>query len=107
MKTPEHLKWLKANGHDLGAFTGTDIRALAAVAATWELYAYTGDDEVLLAIGLLTRRMQRKTRPFARELAAFVMDWSDRDRLWPLVEAEFQRITEGWTKDFPGLLIEK
>ena len=95
MKQPEHLRWLKANGHDLGALTGTDTKALAAVAAAWELYAYEGSSDVLLAIGILTRRMQSKTRPLARELAAFAMDWGDRERLWPLVEGEHQRLFEG------------
>jgi len=70
--------------------TGQDARALEAVSACWQLYALAdraGQHNALLAIGALVRAMQPQCRPFARELIAFSLDWSDRDRLWPLVDA--------------------
>jgi len=86
--TPEHLKWLRANGHNLAPLTGTDTKALAAVAACWELYAYTRSERVLKAARELAAEMQDSTRPLARELIAYAMDWSDRDKLWPLTAGE-------------------
>lgn len=90
MRTPprradEHLRWLKANDHDLGILTGTDYRALEAIDRCWELYSYTRTDDVLEAIRLLLRELQPKCWHLARELIAKAMDWSDRGRLWPLV----------------------
>lgn len=90
MRTPvrradEHLRWLRANGHGLGALTGTDHRALEAIDRCWELYAHTGSERVLAAVAGLIGEMQPSTRFFARELIARAMDWGDRDRLWPLV----------------------
>lgn len=81
----EHLDWLRENGHDLAPLTGTDHKALAAIAACWTLYAYSGRTEVLAAIRLLIGEMQRSTAPLARELIAWAMDWDDRERLWPEV----------------------
>lgn len=85
-KRPEHLRWLVANKHDLAFLTGTDFKALAAVAALVELYAYTGHLSALRAAGVAVAEMQASARPLARELIAFVMDWGDRERLWPHVE---------------------
>jgi hypothetical protein len=82
----EHLKWLKANGHDLGPLTGTDHRALAAIAACWDLYSVCREPCVLDAVTSLTDLMQEKTKPLARELIAWAMDWDDRERLWPMNE---------------------
>lgn len=80
---PEWAKWLRANKHDLAPLTGTDRKALAAIAECWQLYAYTGTECVLRAISELLKVMQPKTRHLARELIAYAMDWGDRDRLWP------------------------
>lgn len=85
MAAADHLKWLRANGHDLAPLTGTDSKALAAIADAWNLYAYTRSERVLKAISLLIAEMQETTRHLARELIAYAMDWSDRDRLWPQV----------------------
>lgn len=86
--TPEHLKWLKANKHDLRPLTGQDRRALAAVDACWGLYSNSdadGQRGALAAVHALLPAMQEKCWPLARELIARSMDWGDRDRLWPLV----------------------
>jgi hypothetical protein len=94
----EHLRWLKANGHSLAPLTGTDTRALEAIAATWMLYAHTRSSGLLRAVAILAREMQVSTRPLARELIAWAMDWGDRDALWPAVEdaiAEASRAARG------------
>lgn len=83
---PEHLRWLKARGYSLAPLTGTDLRALAAIAGCWELFCSTKDESILRAIGILARFMQHSTLFFARELAAWQMDWDDRDRYWPTIE---------------------
>lgn len=97
-KNEEHLKWLKAvskNEHvssivgplpSLGALTGTDTVALAAIDRCWQVYAYTGGKGVLRAVAELAAEMQPTTRCFARALIAHAMDWGDIDRLWPQVE---------------------
>lgn len=86
MALPEHEKWLKLNGHSLAPLTGTDRRALAAIDACWELYAFASNGvNVLTAVHQLLLEMQPKCWPLARELIARSMDWGDRDRLWSLV----------------------
>lgn len=82
--------WLRANGHDLGALTGQDSRALSAIAHVWQLYAASDNDgreAALRAVRALLSAMQPKTRYLAREAIAHSMDWPDRDRLWPVVWA--------------------
>jgi hypothetical protein len=72
----------------LGALTGQDARALAAIAACWELYAGSDDDgqrAAIAAVRHLLPAVQYKNHLFARELIAFALDWSDRDRIWRLV----------------------
>jgi hypothetical protein len=81
----EPLRWLAANGADLAPLTGTDTKALLAIAACWELFAYTRSNRVLDAIRSLLSEMQASTAPLTRDLIARAMDWSDRDRYWPLV----------------------
>ncbi len=82
---PECLRWLKENGHELGALTGQDRTALLAIAHCWELYA-KGDEGGARAAGMAARvlvgAMQPHTRPLAKELIAFALDWGDRDRVW-------------------------
>lgn len=85
MSAADHLKWLKANGHDLGALTGTDTKALRAVHELWELYCYTRERTVLQAVALTARSMQASTRPLAKALIPMSMDWSDEDPIWSLV----------------------
>lgn len=72
----------------LGALTGQDSRALAAIAACWHLYASSDDDGAtgaLDAVRALLPAVQASTRYLARELIALGMDWGDRARLWPKV----------------------
>lgn len=77
------IEWLAANGIDTAPFTGTDARAVQALAAAWDLYAYTRSDYVLRAIRELLSEMQPKCRPLTKKLIARSMDWSDVDKLWP------------------------
>lgn len=77
-----------AGSQGLGALTGQDARVLEAIAACWSLYASSdvdGGNAALAAIRALLPGMQPQCRHFARELIALALDWSDRDRLWPLV----------------------
>ncbi len=96
MKTQTWRQWARACVKDpsspskitkdmLAALTGTDARALDAIVACLEAYAYTGEPAVFEAVRVLVRLMQVHTRPLARELIPFVLDWSDREKLWPLV----------------------
>lgn len=72
----------------LGALTGQDSRALGAIAECWELYAggdADGQAAALAAVRTLLPAVQPQCRFFARELIAMVLDWPDRDRLWPVI----------------------
>lgn len=94
------LKWARActkdvrspsriTREDLAALTGQDVRALSVIAAAWELYAVGDAAASKSAIDIIRAAlsaMQPGARCLARELIPFVLDWSDRDRLWPLVE---------------------
>lgn len=81
----EPLRWLASNGHNLAPLTGTDRKALLAIAACWDLFAYTRSLRTLHAIQALLTQMQPTTAPITRDLIARSMDWSDRDRYWPQV----------------------
>lgn len=86
----EALAWLHANGHDLAGLTGQDARALAAVAHCWTLYAMAdaaGQAAALGAVALLLQAMQPKYHALARELIAWQLDCSDRERVWNLLPA--------------------
>lgn len=99
MQSPNWIKWLKACQRDpsspahqtaklLGALTGQDRRALSAISECWELYASSdskGEIAALDAVRALLLALQPQCRVFAKELIAHSLDWSDRDRLWPLV----------------------
>jgi hypothetical protein len=54
--------------------------------------------------------MQPKCRFFARELIAFVLDWGDRERLWPLVHSPIVRSSKDpskcWIDDCPDAPVE-
>lgn len=72
----------------MAMLTGQDKRALAAIAACWELYACSDDDGArgaLQAVRALLPALQPKCRGFARELIPWAMDWSDKDRVWRAV----------------------
>lgn len=91
MKGAEHLKWLRANGHKTAGLTGTDARALAALAACWELYSLERDERALEAVASLVLAMQPSMQPLARALIPWAMDWSDEGPVWQLVEARIVR----------------
>jgi hypothetical protein len=89
-------QWLRACSRDpysptkitraaLGAITGTDSRALHAIAACWELYSVSGREVVLDAVPPLLTQLQPKCWRFAKELIARSMNWEDRDRVWSLL----------------------
>lgn len=69
----------------LAPLTGTDYRALDAFVACLKLYSYTGERRVLAAASVVLVEMQDSARWIARELIPFVMDWDDREKLWPLL----------------------
>lgn len=91
MKGAVHLKWLRANGHSTAGLTGTDARALAALAACWELYSLERDERALEAVASLVLVMQPSMQPLARALIPWAMDWSDEGPVWQLVEARIVR----------------
>jgi hypothetical protein len=76
------LVWLRANKHQLAPLTGTDVKALLAIAYSWKLYSYAGGEEVRAAIGQLLRAMQPKCWRYAKALIPWAMDWGDEFPLW-------------------------
>jgi hypothetical protein len=99
MKKQTWTQWARAVGRDpnspsklksqsLAALTGQDTRALDAIVAALDLYV-CGDSDgrrgALEAVRALLPAMQESTRWIARELIPFVLNWEDRERLWPLV----------------------
>jgi len=83
-KDPESPSCLR-NGV-LGALTGQDVRVLDAFVACLKLYACSDHDGrfgALSAVRALLPAMQDSTRWIARELIPFVLEWDDRERLWP------------------------
>lgn len=84
----------------LAALTGQDERALNAIVACLELYSNSdaaGECGALAALRALLPAMQPSTRLIARELIPFVLDWQDRQRLWPLIA---QPSDQGLQPDF-------
>lgn len=79
---PQHP--FQARSVPLGAITGQDARALHAFAASLALL--TTDDNgraaAIASLRALVTAMQPVCWPFARELVAQQLDWSDRDRVW-------------------------
>lgn len=95
-RVDEPLRWLRANGHELGSLTGTDTRVLYAIAACWRLYCSTREDSVLRAVRELLRSMQPKCWRFAKAVIPWAADWSNEDEWWsamgdldPSVRVEF------------------
>lgn len=102
-------KWARACAKDpeshsnlfrgsLAALTGQDTRALNAIVAAFELYVNSDDDGqrgALAAVRALLPAMQPSTRWIAKELIPFVLDWSHRDTLWPLVAGADLHLVEG------------
>jgi len=84
--SPSKLK----EGH-LAMLTGQDTRCLDAIVACWALYARSdeaGANAAIAAIRILLTGMQPKCWVWVKELIPYAMDWSDREKLWPLIEGE-------------------
>lgn len=82
---PEQITdWLRENlgPTSTAPLTGTDHRALAAAVAIMHLYSYHARPQVLEAFGRVVACMQHSTRHLAYHAIAYVMDWSDRARVW-------------------------
>lgn len=78
----------------LAMLTGQDKKALAAIAACWQLFFGAdaeGESAAAYAITVLLQGLQPKCHFFAKELIAFAGDWSDRDRAWRLIERMQER----------------
>jgi hypothetical protein len=90
----------KLDKGSLAPLTGQDMAALDAIAACWQLYA-RGDSDgglaALTSVRALLEAMLPHNRWIARELIPFALDWSGRERLWPLVQsptADYGRAAE-------------
>jgi hypothetical protein len=77
-------KWLRENlgKQAMGALTGTDSRAIEAAHSVLNLYAQTGDKNLLTAFGTIVSQMQPKNYHMAYHLIAMIFDWCDRSRIW-------------------------
>lgn len=121
MKKQTWQKWARACGDDpsspsvfgkygknvLAPLTGQDTRALGAIVECWELYACSdeaGQRGALAAVRALLPAMQESTRWMARELIPYVLEWGDRERVWPLVvessdvSEEVKRLAGTWAR---------
>lgn len=101
-----HIVWLKTiysaetwrpegpfTGPGLGALTGADYQCLEAIDRLWSAYGYVDEpDGIIRAIAHTALQMQESTRVFAKEVIPHARDWGDREKLWPLVEMEMERI---------------
>ncbi len=109
MKKQTWQAWARACGADpsspsnltkgsLGALTGQDTRAMEAFVACLELYALSDDDgqrAALVAARQLLGAMQPKVWWIAQELIPFVLNWDDRERLWPKIRGVELHLVEG------------
>jgi hypothetical protein len=85
----------------LAALTTQDIRALDAVTACYELYAHgdTSTRQISLAVvASLLITIQPHNRYLARELVAFVLDWTDREPVWNRVLICFAELQKSITE---------
>jgi hypothetical protein len=109
--------WLRAqtrsaNGEGVRGWPTEIARTLEAIAHCWELYAASdraGQGAALAAVRALLPAMQLKCRPLARELIAFALDWSDRERLWAevcthdrVLLRDTDRVCEGCGATYPA-----
>jgi hypothetical protein len=84
----EGLKWIKlrCGKYVLAPLTGQDAPALQAFLHALELYCHSdmsGRRGAFIAMYGAVAAMQEKVRWIAREVIPHVLDWGDRDRLWP------------------------
>lgn len=77
------LTWLRNSKYDLAPLTGTDTRALLAIARCWKLYFNADRPELVLqAVAALLRCMQPKCWHFAKALIPWAGDWSHEETVW-------------------------
>lgn len=91
----EPLRWLRGNGHDLAPVNGQDGKALLAIAACYRLWARGDADarrSAIKAVAQLASCMQAHTRPLAKALIPWALDWSHEEQLWPQVQAALSGI---------------
>ncbi len=114
MKKQTWQSWARGCGADpssqsklfkgsLGALTGQDARAMDAFVACLELYALSDDDgqrAALVAARQLLGAMQPKVHWIAQELIPFVLNWEDRERLWPKIRGVELHLVEGTDLEF-------
>jgi hypothetical protein len=82
-RVDEPLRWLRANKQDLAPLTGTDTRALLAIARCWKLYFNADDPELVLqAVRALLKCMQSKCWIYAKKLIPWAGDWSHEETVW-------------------------
>lgn len=89
----ELFAWLRNNlGRDcMGALTGQDAPALAAIAHVLQLFSVSdsqGRACALKAFAALAQAMQPSTRELAYHAIAWAMDWHVRPDLWRLAGLE-------------------
>lgn len=91
-RVDEPLRWLRLNHHDLAPLTGTDTRALLAIAACWRLY-FNADDQpsVIVAVVALLQSLQPKCWRLAKALIPWAGDWSHEAPVWLQVIEANQR----------------
>ncbi len=72
-------QWLAANyGKGITAgFTGTDVRAFAALVHVFEVWTFQRDDRILKAAVELLYTMQEKERDLAVSIVPMLADWDD------------------------------
>lgn len=82
-KVDEPLRWLRANGRNLGTLTVPDFQALLAIARCWQLYTVAEDPKAALAaIGYLLLAMQPKCWYLAKQLIPWAVEGGDEDLIW-------------------------
>ncbi len=78
-------KWLRDNGHALGALTGQDwpaLRAAVSAAELWISADHEGQTQAAIAFNACVRALQRSCWHLAYHAIAHVGDWSHRPLLW-------------------------
>lgn len=114
-------KWLKENATKfwtriglagprkdvLAPLTGQDYAAYRTFIHALELYCYSdgdGREHALLCMRYAALAMQQHTRWIARETIPHLLDWGDRETLWPKILAATPELSaeELWGDDKPA-----
>jgi hypothetical protein len=85
-KTPgyKYLRWLAPTfGKDcLDELKNSELMALVAAVEIMALRAYDDHPSVIMAYGLVVRRMSPSAWPLAYHLMAHIEDWDPRSPIW-------------------------